>query len=125
MCLQRPDHAAVREQRVGRRDLERRRLEDAERDRRIGLRRIADAELLPERGDAVVAGRLRDVNRAEVARVGERAAERDRAVVLVLVVLRRPHLIVELERLRLVVGDRRRRDVGAPVARRPARTRSR
>ena len=47
--------------------------------------------------------------------MGERAPERDRAVVLVLVVLRRPHLIVELPGRRRVVDDRRRRDVGAPV----------
>ena len=68
-----------------------------------GFGAVADAELLPEGGDVVVAGRLRHVDRREVARMRERAPERDRAVVLVLVVLRRPDLVVELERRRLVV----------------------
>jgi len=47
--------------------------------------------------------------------MGEGAAQRDRAVVLVLVIRRRPDLVVEGERGRLVVDDRRRRDVGAAV----------
>src|SRR6476620_3134392 len=50
--------------------------------------------------------------------MGKRTPEGDRAVVLVLVVLRRPHLIVELEGFLLVVGDRRRRYVGAAGPRR-------
>ena len=102
MCRSGRSDADVGEHRVRRGDFERRRLEHAERNRRIRLRRVADAEPLPQRGDVVVAGRLRDVNRREVARLRQRVAQRDRPVVLVLVVLRRPDLVVELEGLGLV-----------------------
>ena len=60
----------------------------------------------------VVAGVLRDVNGRQVSRVRERVPQRDRPVVLVLVVLGRPDLIVELERLRFVVDNRRGCHVG-------------
>ena len=43
----------------------------------------------------------------------ERVAERDGTVVRLLVVFRRPHLVVELERLGFVARNRRRCDIGA------------
>src|SRR5439155_16375481 len=70
------------------------------------------SELLPQRRHVVVAGVLRDVNGRQVSRVRERVPQRDRPVVLVLVVLGRPDLIVELERLRFVVDNRRGCHVG-------------
>ena len=112
-ALQRPDGAAVGEQRVGLRHLERRQLEDAERDRRkrpaaACRRRPGATARRPVEADL-----LADANRAEVARHGERAAPGDLAVVVV-VVLRLPDLVVERERGRLVERQRRRREVGAP-----------
>ena len=61
----------------------------------------------------VVARGLRDVDGRQIPRVGEGAPERDGALVLILVVLGRPHLIVELEGFRRVVHDGGRRHVGA------------
>ena len=78
--------AAVGEQRVGARDLERCGFEHAERDRRVGPRRRAGADAPPQRRDLVVSGRLGDLDRGDVARQGERAAQRDRPFELAVVV---------------------------------------
>ena len=86
--LQRPDRPVVREQRVRRRDFVGRRLEHAERNRRIGFRRNPDTEFLPKGRDAIVPGRLRDMNGRQVTRVRERMTIRDQTVVGFLVVLR-------------------------------------
>ena len=110
---ERTQRPAVGKQRVGGRDFVRRGLEYPERDRRIRARRRAGADTLPQGGDRVVAGGFGDFDGRDVARERERAPQRDRPVVLVLVVARRPRLVVERERGRLVEDDRRRRDVGA------------
>src|SRR5438874_6886742 len=86
--------ARLRKNRECRRNLERCRLEDTERDRWITLRLRADADTAPECGDVVEAYRLGDLDRGDVARMRESAAKRDRPVILVLVVGRRPDLVV-------------------------------
>ena len=97
-------------------DLERRQLEDAERNRRIAAqRRLADAGSPPQRRDGVEAGLLGQLDRGDVARQRQRAAQRDHAVVLVVVVARRPVAFGQRPRRRLVEQQHRRRDVGALI----------
>ncbi len=55
-----------------------------------------------------------DLDGRDITRKSERAPQRDETVVFVLVVLRRPRLIVERPGRRGVVHERRRRDVGPP-----------
>ena len=104
---------------VRRGDLDRRRLEHAQRDRRIRVRVGADADALPEARHLVEARHLGDLDRRDVARERQRAPERDQPVVLVLVVTRRPlrvRIRPNLERRRLVVHERGRREIGAALA---------
>ena len=115
---QRLQHAAVGEQRVCGGDLERRRLEHAQRDRGIRARRRADADPPPQPGDLVEASQLGHVDGRDVARHREGPAQRNLAVVFVLVVARAPWL-PELEGRRLVEDERCRGQVGAPLHRRP------
>src|SRR6185436_852540 len=110
--LQRAFDAQVRKDRVGGGNLERRGFEDAQRNRWIRLRSIADAQSLPEGRDSIVPRAFSHLDRGEVARLRERSTISDDAVVFTLVVLRRPHLIVELPRRRRIVDERGRRDIG-------------
>ena len=116
---QRPDDAAVEEQRVCLRDLERGQLEHTERDGRIPLRRRADANLAPESGDVLEPDLFANADRPEVARHGERSAPRDLALVFLGEVLRLPDILADREGRRLVDGQRGRGEIGASLLGRP------
>jgi hypothetical protein len=111
--------ASIREDRVGRGDLERRCLEDAERDRRVRARLRTHAHEAPEGRHPVEARQFRGVDGRDVARHRERPTEGRRPVVLVLVVTGIPRLLLVVERRRLVGDEGGRRDVAAALGGRP------
>ncbi len=109
---QRSHGTLVRKHRIRLSDLVRRAFEHAQRDSGIRVRRCPYANLFPKGGNLVVADAFGDLDRRNVPRHGERASERDRSIVLALIIRRRPFLIAVVERRRFVIDDRRRREVG-------------
>ena len=100
----------MRERRVRPGELERRHRLGAEPDRVVAVELAPDPEPLGRLGDVLRADELGQLRVDGVVRLDRRRLEVDRAEVLVVVVADDPVLVAEIDRLRLRLEVRRRRD---------------